>query len=573
VSPTRRSAANLAILLVLVVAGFGLWSLHAASWDLGRRSPVLNYDTAQYALAARELAEHGRLATSFALPIELSRTGKPPWPLAVVQPGLVLAEAAIFRLVPNVIRIGTLFVFYLQVPHQREWLTLLIPFFCYLLLGSLLALVSARLLERHAPATTPLERRLAALTIGLAFLLDPEAQHFAVGGFTELPFALGLAGAFAALVSERAAPRRPLLFGLLLGIAGSFRANMLWLAPMLAVAAAALAPERRKRVFALTMLGFALPLAPWWWYKWCVYGSPGWDLTRLVVWEGVQGRSWFSIFHLPELPIVPHGAEAMRLLTAKVARRLPQLLLALALGPRALWTGALVLWVLICRPARPLAIAAWSILGATALGLLAAAATIPWLRFLFPARIPLEAAGTLALWGLISAAPAAAVSPRLGRVLKVGVAVLALGWGTFQTVGGNAEARASSAERGVPSVLTLRDLAFRLRREVPANEVVMSNLGPMLAWYSGRPVVHLALTPSDVEACRRRLEFRHVLLAFRTPQQAWPDWRVVVARPADAVGQPGWNIVRERHWDELDGFQIVWLELGPPEAGLAAKVR
>jgi hypothetical protein len=573
VSPTRRSAANLAILLVLVLAGFWLWSIHAGAWDLGHRSPVLNYDTSQYALAARELAEHGRLATPFALPVELARSGHPPWPLAVVQPGLVVAEAAIFRLVPKIIRIGNLLVFYLQVPHQREWLTLLIPFFCYLTLGALLALVTARLLERHAPATRPLERRLAALTIGLAFLLDPEAQHFAVGGFTELPFTLGLTGAFAALVSERAAARRPLLFGLLLGVTGSFRANMIWLAPVLALAAAVLAPGRRTRVVALTLLGHAIPLAPWWYYKWHAFGSPGWDLSRLVIWEGVEGRSWFSLFHLPEQPDLPRGAEAVRLLAAKVARRLPQLLLAMAMGPRALWAGALVLWTVLCRPPRPLAVTAWTILAASVLGLIAAAISIPWLRFLFPARIPLEAAGTLALWGLITRAPATMIGARLGRALKVGVAALAVGWGVNQTLRANAEAQATAAERGVPSVLTLRDLAFRLRQRLPADEVVMSNLGPMLAWYAGRPVVHLALTPSDIGACRRRLEFRHVVLGFRDAEQAWPGWQEVIARPAEAVVQPGWNVVRERHWLELDGFHIVWLELGPPEASLAADVR
>jgi hypothetical protein len=567
VSSTGRSAANLAVLLFLVLGGAWLWSLHAQAWDLGRRSPILNYDTAQYALAARELADHGRLATTFALPIELTHPG-PPWALAVVQPGMVLAEAAVFRLVPRIIRFGDV-VLYMRVPQQREWFTLFIPACCFLAIGVLLALIAARLLARFAPGTSPSDRRLAALTVGLAFILDPEAQHFAVGGFTELPFTFGLLGALATLVSDRA-PLKPLLFGLLLGITGSFRANMLWLAPVFAVAAAALAPrERRLRVLLFVMLGYALPLAPWWYYKWRAFGSPGWDLTRLMVWEGVEGRSWFSLFHLPEQPVVPHGWEAVRLLTIKTIGRLPQLLLALATGPRALWAGALVLWLLICRPARPLAVAAWSILAATVLGLLAAAATIPWLRFLFPARIPLEAAGTLALWGLIAKAPPTMIGPRLARVLSVGVATLAIGWGVNQTLQGNAEARKTAALRGIPSALTLRDLNFRLRQELPPNEVVMSNLGPLLSWHSGRPVVHLALTPADVGACRRRLEFRHVLLAFRDAEQAWPGWQEVITRPEESLGQREWNVVRERHWEARDGFHIVWLELGPPEASIA----
>ncbi len=571
--PTWKSAADTVILLALVLAGFGLWAFHARAWGLGTRSPVLNYDTAQYALAARELAEHGRLATTFALPIELATHAAPPWPLAVVQPGLVLAEAAIFRVVPKIIRIGDILVFNLQVPHQREWLTLLVPFFCYLMLGVTMALVTARLLASHAPAIGPGRQRLAAFTVGLAFLLDPEAQHFAVGGFTELPFTLGLAGAFAALVSGRAAPQRPLLFGLLLGVTGSFRASALWLTPVLVLAAAILAPGRRRQVAVLAMLGFALPLAPWWFYKWRVFGSPGWDLSSLILWDGVQGRTWFSLFHVPEHPLLPQGLEAVGLVAAKVGRRLPQLLLSVVTGPRALWTGALVLWLLTCRPPRALAVTGWAVLAANAMAILAAAASIPWLRFLFPTRVLLEAAGMLALWGLIARAPASLLGPRFAGVVRVGVAALAIGWGVNQTLRGTEEARTTSTERGVPSVLTLRDLGHLLRQQVPADEVVMSNLGPMLSWYSGRSVVHLAHTPPDIAACRRRLGFRHVLIVFRDVEAAWPGWQEILARPEEATRQPEWNVVRERHWQDQDGFRIVWLELGPLEASLAGGVR
>jgi hypothetical protein len=405
--------------------------------------------------------------------------------------------------------------------------------------------------------------------VGLAFLLDPEAQHFAVGGFTELPFTLGLAGAFAALVSGRAAPRRPFLFGLLLGVTGSFRASALLLAPVLAVAAAILAPGRRRQVVVLAMLGFAVPLAPWWFYKWRAFGTPGWDLSSLILWEGVQGRTWFSLFHLPEHPLVPQGLEAIGLVAAKIGRRLPALLMSVATGPRALWAGALVLWLITCRPPRALAVTGWAVLAANAMGLLAAAASIPWLRFLFPTRVLLEAAGMLALWGLIARAPTPLIGPRLAGALKVGVAALAIGWGVNQTLRGLEEARSTSSERGVPSVLTLRELGLRLRQQVPANEVVMSNLGPMLSWYSGRSVLHLAQTPADLAACRRRLEFRHVLVAFRDVESAWPGWQDVFARPEEATKQPEWNVVRERHWRQHDGFRIVWLELGLPEASLA----
>ena len=63
----------------------------------------------------------------------------------------------------------------------------------------------------------------------------------------------------------------------------------------------------------------------------------------LSVWDGVQGRTWFSINHLPEMPRVPHGADAVRLLMSKLARNAPDLVLQLARGPRTLFLGALAI--------------------------------------------------------------------------------------------------------------------------------------------------------------------------------------------------------------------------------------
>ena len=347
-SGTRTSLAAFLLALALPLAGCMLWMLHADAWGLGGRSPVLNYDTAQYALAARELATHGRLATTFALPLELTRHAAPPWPLAVVQPGLVLAEAALFRVAPAVME--TRGPSHTVRPDRLEWLALVLPFCSFIVIGLLLAIVVSRLLRRHASQLPEGRRLAAALTVGLAFYFDPEAQHFAAGGFTELPFTLGLLLAFAALALGPG-PRRPLRFGLLLGLTGTLRANMLWLAPVLALGLTALAPRgRRMRALALTLLGYAIPLAPWWLYKWRSFGSPGWDLTRFVVWDGVQGRTWFSLYHLPEMPALPAGFEAVRLLSIKTATNLPRLLLDVFTGPRALWLGAIVVWLIVARP-------------------------------------------------------------------------------------------------------------------------------------------------------------------------------------------------------------------------------
>jgi hypothetical protein len=546
--------------VVLVATGMWLWKQHASAWDLGSRSPVLSYDPAEYALAARELAEHGRLATTFALPLELARHPDPPWPLALVQPGPVVVEAALFKLAGPNGREGI---------ERREWLVLALPVASYLLIGVVLALGCASLLACHAPGISPLGRGAAGLVVGLAFLLDPEAQHFAVGGFTELPFTLGLIGALL-MIGLEVASRRPFAFGLLLGVTGAFRGNMLWLAPILAAAAAwPQPPERRLSTFGRVLLGYAVPLAPWWFYKWRAFGSPAWDLSWLALWDGVGGRTWFSLNHLPELPELPRGADAVRAIAAKVGRNLPALLSSIARGPNALWVGSFALWLGAFRPRRAVAAAGIATMGVLLLSVLVAAASVPISRYVFPVRITAQACGILALWAMIARAPATLLGTPGKLVARVLVAALALGWGGWETARRWAELRAVSFERGVPSASAMADLVARLDRDLTPGEPVMSNLGPVLAWHARRPVVHLALSPSDVDACRQRLDVRYLLLVFNDPSRAWPEWRPVVERPDEATQNREWNVARAERFGTRDGFVAIWLELGALRARLA----
>jgi hypothetical protein len=531
----------------------------------------MSYDAAQYAVAARTLAQTGRLATPFALPVELLRNARPPWPLAVVQPGLVLAEAAFLKFAPPRLMIGSRVLAELSGPEHGDWFVLALPFVCFLALGLFTALLVVRILEKHAPETGVLEVAIASLVCGGMLLLDPEAQHFSTGGFTELPYTLGIVLALAALALGRA-HQFPLVFGLLLGVTGAFRAAMLWTMPLFVLGAMfTAAPGRRVRTALMAVIGFALPLAPWWIYKARAFGDPGWDLTRLVVWDGVAGRTWFSLYHLPVMPSVPHGVAALAPLTAKVLHNLPGLLLAIATGPRALWAGALLAWLLTARPARPLAAAGWVVLAHTALALATAAVSIPWLRYVFPARLPLEIAGVLALGALTARLPAETLSATGRRIARVLVAVLAIGWGVFQTGVGLREAEAAAGTRGLPDVLSLIQISRLVVRDVPRDQPVMSNLGPTLAWYAHRPVIHLALSPADLDACRERVEFQHVVMVFREAAAAWPEWRAVLADPAGAPHDPDNNVRRVRVFETADGFRVVWLELGPARPRLALR--
>jgi 4-amino-4-deoxy-L-arabinose transferase-like glycosyltransferase len=527
-----------AVPALVLLAAAAAWGLHARAWDLGGRSPLLNYDSSQYALAARSLAESGRLETTYALPIELARHPRPPWPLAAVQPGPVVIEAAWFAL------FGT-----------REWLTLVLPAACFAALALLLLTSGLRLAGA-----------LGGVAAAMALVLDPEAQHFATGGFTELPFTLGLVAALAAIATGATA-RRPFLFGLLLGAAGAFRGQMLLFLVPLLIATALSEPRRAARVVVLALAGYAALAAPWWLYKWSAFGSPGHDLTRLMLWDRVDGQSWFTLLHQADEPRLPQGMEAVAGLSAKVARNLPILALALATGVRAALLVALVAGLVALRPPRAVAAAGWAAVAVLAVSVAMAAASIPWTRYLFPARVAAEAAGTWAMLALAARAPAS-LSPALLRGLA---AALVVGWGAVQCARGLGEAREVSLRRGVPSAEAMRGLARELDQVCEPGEPVMSSLGPLLAWHARRPVVHLALSPGDLRPVRRKLDVRHVLLVFRDGSQAWPTWRAIVDAGERAPLEPEWGVAGVHSSTTRDGFKVVWLELGPLEDQLAAR--
>jgi hypothetical protein len=79
-------------------------------------------------------------------------------------------------------------------------------------------------------------------------------------------------------------------------------------------------------------------------------------------------------------------------------------------------------------------------------------------------------------------------------------------------------------------------------------------------------VIHLAFTPSDVPACRRRHDFRHIVLAFRSSERAWDHWQAIVEREGEAQLDADLSVAREIRYQTSDGFTVVWLQLAalPP---------
>ena len=111
---------------------------------------------------------------------------------------------------------------------------------------------------------------------------------------------------------------------------------------------------------------------------------------------------------------------------------------------------------------------------------------------------------------------------------------------------------------------------MKLNEVLTPGETLMSNLGPALAWQTNHPVIHLAYSPADVAACRRRHDFHHLVLVFRSAEHAWDEWQDIVARPGAAELVPELAVSREMRFETVDGFTVVWLELGPLPPQLAA---
>lgn len=551
---------ELVVLPLVLVAACAMWYLHAQARGLAARSPLLDFETAQVAVAARELAQRGTLTTPFAMPVELAAHPAPPWPVRTLEPGMLLAQAAVLRLVPQEWAPGS---------EYRAWLTLLIPFACFLMLVASLTLAVRHLLAHAWPEAPAWARIGGGLTLGLSLALDPEAQRLATGGFPELAGSLGLG--FALLGLALGAPsRHPLAYGLVLGATGAMSAGLLVLVPLLAAFGAASAePVRRPRVAGLMLLGCALPLVPWWWHQWAQSGPALWTLPAMLVFDRVQGLGLFAMQHSPDPAVLPSGLEAARLLAAKAAGQLPSLLLDRTLGPRGLWLGALVVWLL-TRPRPPFAAAALATLLSLLTLTLAAALTVPLPRHVFAARIFVDAAGLLALWALVRRADSLIGSAGLRNAVCVGVAAIALAWGGGSTLRGLEAARASTDHSRWPRGFQLTRLSMLLSGRIDPAEPVMSNLGPALAWRSRRPVVHLTESPAQVAAARARCEFRHVVVCFASRETAWPAWREIWLREGAAAATPGLGVISERRYDTSDGFTLVWLELGPRGPALAA---
>ena len=236
---------------VALVVAAAFWCAHVAIAVWGPGRALFSYDSAQYALAGRHLAEHGRLMTPYAYASTLREGSGPPYPLLAGHPLVPLLEAPLFKLF-----------------GAHAWASLVPMAVCYLL-----AVACAVELVLLSGGSAPL-----AAIVGVALATAPRMLENATDGLSEMPFLAAWTAAMLVLARMRRDPH-PLRIGACLGLAHLARPVVVPTLPMwLAAVALASEPGRRLRNTAVAFAGFGLLALTLFLYKWRTTGSPFTDV-------------------------------------------------------------------------------------------------------------------------------------------------------------------------------------------------------------------------------------------------------------------------------------------------------
>lgn len=508
----------------LLLAGLALlaaavWTFHAW-WTIARLDRArFTYDSAQYALAARELAEAGRLRTPYSYVGPLRVAPGPPWPLVAGHPLVPLLQAPVFA-----------------VFGAGPW-TALVP------------VVLAHLLTVLLGAWLVLELGggpLLAGAAGVALAGSPMMLAFATDGLSEMPFTAVWTAAMLVLArmartrpgpvagrDPANAPRHgPLVLGVLLGVAHLARPVVAPTLPLwLAGATWAAPPGRRLRAAAAVAAAFAPFAAAWLAYKQVTLGQPFFEVGNIMLLTGLApGFGEYDVARLLHPPdavawIAAHPAA----FTAKLAANLPAMVLrALQLGGWAM--GLSFAWAVL-RPARdghgPLRLVAGG-----SLALLAALCALTLVRthYLFPMLPTTLAMGAVALERTLRRA-------RLPAPAAAALVIFALLWSSWRPL---ARDWSQTRDDGGPTGFTAREVAAMgaaIARRVPEGTIVASDMAPWISWYARRASVNLPFAIADLDELRDRHDVRAVVvtnhwLVARPGNEAWRDLHLERATPA-----------------------------------------
>jgi 4-amino-4-deoxy-L-arabinose transferase-like glycosyltransferase len=460
--------------LALAVFAIAVLMVHL---ELTVRRPdraIFTFDSAEYAVAGRELVRTGRLATPFAYAAHLRPGDRPPFPMVVGHPLVPLLDAAAFLL-----------------GAARPALTLVPPAVAFLVTVFLTAVLARRSSSSVA----------AGVCAGGAFAMAPTALRYAGEGLSEMPFAALWAGAFL-LLRDPGGRRRSFLLGVLLGLAHLTRPVACPTLPVWLVAAAALAP-RGKRIGAVVavLAGFLPFAAGLCLYKWAAAGDAFLDPAGTMLL--LQLSPEFTMARLntglgnpvPLAHLLAHPAA----LAHKLVRFAPAMAVAAASSGGRLLGVLFVIRLLALvwdRRERRFLLA---VLGIMACLVVLASLTVPYPRVFFPMMPAVVALGI-------------AEVHRLTRALRLGTRAAAITcvivgvWAVGRPLAGIWGAAVARPEFG-PGAFTeaeWRGLGERLAQRIPRGTTVLSDAAPWIAWYADRAAVTTPFRPEEVAEVGRR---------------------------------------------------------------------
>jgi len=525
--PARGEGARLPramlVALLLISAAVLAIQLEVAVRRPGRG--LMSFDSAEYAVAGREFARTGRLATPFVLPSMIRGPAHPPFPLLLGHPLVPAVEAVLFRL-----------------GGARPALTLVPPALAFLAVVWLAALLALRASGSAG----------AGFAAGLALAFAPGALDFASDGLTELPFTAFWLLALL-LIAELPERPRPAALGIVLGLAHLTRPVLGPLLPVWLCGIGILAPGgRRSRTVGIALAAFA-PFAI---ALYALHHAPGQgglaEPGPIMLLSGL--RPDFTperIVCMTDLPqpwayVAAHPGALVRKALGSASALLSA---ALGLGSPAV----LLLFVLhLVAPAaragerrfRGLLVALWLALFALA------CVTLPSVRFLFPMQAAVFA---LAVAESHRLARARGLSSRLAVAGSLAVALLVSAYPTAVEWRGAWRAPANSG--AVFSESEWRALGARLSHALPPETIVASDAAPWVAWYGDRAAVQLPAAPDELSALTRHLRFEAIVL---TNQWAiWLPWNA----PWRSVWRhesmpPGWMLADSVSAGRLHAFVL-----------------
>ena len=478
-SLTSRAPARRALGVALLVAA-ACWCAHVAIavWAPGRA--LLTYDSAQYALAGRHLAEHGRLATPYAYTSTLREGAGPPYPLLAGHPLVPLMLAPLFKLF-----------------GAHAWVTLVPAAVCYLV-----TVACAVELVLLSGGSAPL-----AGIVGVALAIAPGMLQNAADGLSEMPFAAAWSAAMLVMTRMRRDPQ-PLRLGACLGIAHLARPVVVPALPVwLAAVAVASEPGRRLRNVGVAFGGFSLFALSLVLYKWGATGSPFTDvggtmlLTQLS--PEFQPHDVARLLHVPDAVawIRAHPGALVHKLTTSLPFMVGE---AFRLGG---WINGLAFALWIVRPRRdgdgPMRLAAG---GSLVVLTLLAAVTLPRSQYLFPMLPAAVAFGSMTLERLGRAA-------RLPAAVPVALVAAILSWSSLRpTAAGWARARSVTRPPAAFVESDVERLGTALAARLPERTLVASDMAPWVSWYARRPSVNVPVTTADLAELRARHGVAAVLI-------------------------------------------------------------